>query len=172
MTAVEAIGASMAGHMVREPAQPIAGAPSPVETRTAVPDQAPINPGKQFFSPIMDYNAEAGKLVVLYRDPKSGEVTDQIPSKRALEKYAEARRQQSREAYEAFLVSQNGASRGEVTSEGGSEAQTNGSDSVAKIGFAAVADSGGADRGSGTEGSAYTVSQGSANFGVPLRVVV
>lgn len=102
--ALEAIGGTLAGQLVREPAQPVVGGPEAESSApTSVPAEAPVNPGKRFFSPIMEYNGDAAKLVVLFRDPKTGEVTDQIPKKQALERYAEARRQQSREAYESLL---------------------------------------------------------------------
>lgn len=46
----------------------------------------------RFVSPVLEYNQNAERMVMLFRDPASGKTTDQIPSEAALKQYQEAAR--------------------------------------------------------------------------------
>lgn len=81
------------------PARVVPHADSRVPATPTVPSQDPIERDlavARFFSPVTRLDVDTQKAVLLYRDKTTGEVIDQIPSRKKLEAYAKADRDAAR----------------------------------------------------------------------------
>jgi uncharacterized FlaG/YvyC family protein len=64
-----------------------------------------VSPLERFLNPSMIYNADARRLVMLFRDPETGKVVDQIPQESAIKQYEEMVRKQEKETRETLMRS-------------------------------------------------------------------
>jgi len=102
--------------------------PSGSSRAPAAPGTREVGPLERYLNPTMTYNADAGRLVMMFRDAETGEVIDQIPSESAVRQYEESLRKQERAAREAALKSASGT--------GGEEVGAGGDGAMAAIGAA------------------------------------